>query len=75
MVDVSDTTSITGPFSFEPISSTNDKISKFNRNACKICHTTCIHRNMLPLTPGYRTSHQPSIQKLSKTRKRKSSSN
>ena len=41
-------------------------------NTWKIRHETCTHRNMLPPTLGYQTSYQPSIQKLSKTRKRKS---
>ena len=75
MVDLSDTVAITGPLNFEPISSTNNTRSKFYPNACNIFHKTCTHRNMLPTTLGYQTFHQLSIQKLSKTRKRKSSAN
>ena len=75
MVDLSDTAAITEPFNFEPISSTNNIRSKVDRNAWKICHKTCTHRNIFPPTLGSQTSHQPSIQKLFKTKKRKSSAN
>ena len=68
MINISDTASITGPFNFEPISSTNNTKSKVSRNAWKIGHKIYTHRNMLPPTLGSQTSHQPSIQKLSKTR-------
>ena len=75
MVDMSDTAAIIGPSNFEPISSTNNTRSNVRRNAWKIWHKTCTHSNMLPLHLRYQTSHQPSIQKLSRTRKRKSSAN
>ena len=73
MVDLSNTAAIKGPLNFEPIYSTKNTRSKVNRNTWKICHKTCNHRNMLPSTLGSQTSHQPYIQKVSKTRKRKSS--
>ena len=62
MIDLYDNAVITGPFNFEPIYSNNNIRSKVNRNAWKIFHKTCTHRNMLPPTLGYQTSHQLSIQ-------------
>ena len=75
MVDIYDNTAITGHFNFDPSSSINNTIAKGTHNDWKICHKTCTHCNILPPTPRSQNPHQPSIQKLSKTRKMKSSAN
>ena len=66
MVALSDTSAITRPFNFEPISSTNNTRSKVNRNACNIRHNTFTHRYMPPPKLDSHTFQQPPIKKYLK---------